>query len=177
MKRASGTAEVYNFAMSKKTVYLETSFVSYLTARPSRDLITAGHQAITHAWWETRRQEFELFISEVVIDEAKYGHPEAAEKRLTSLAGINLLDVTDEAIEFADRLIQNHAIPQKAATDALHISIACVSGINYLVTWNCKHIANAERYEAVNRICIENGYVAPIICTPEELLGEYHELE
>ena len=65
----------------------------------------------------------------------------------------------------------------KAATDALHISIACVSGINYLVTWNCKHIANAERYEAVNRLCIENGYIAPIICTPEELLGEYHELE
>ncbi len=94
-------------------------------------------------------------------------------KRLQMLDGIEVLNVTDEAIEFAARLIRAGAIPKQAATDALHVALACVNGIHYLLTWNCKHIANAERFEAIEAVCIESGYRPPIISTPEELTGEH----
>ncbi len=158
-------------AMNKQRVYLETSFVSYLASRPSRDVVTAGHQAITHQWWKERRHDFTLYISAPVTDEAAQGHPEAAEKRLAVLAPIESL-VVDEAITFAAVLIEAHAIPEKAAIDALHVAISCVYDIHYLLTWNCKHIANAERYRDIEKQCRDSGYIAPIICTPETLLGE-----
>lgn len=158
--------------MEKKSVYLETSFISYLTAKPSRDLITAGHQAITHQWWENRRDDFKLYVSEPVKDEAAQGNAEMAAKRLAVIEDIKFLAISDETIEFADILIKGHAIPPQAATtDALHVAVSCLSGINYLLTWNCKHIANAERYSDIVNLCLSHNYVAPIICTPEELLG------
>lgn len=163
--------------MEKKTVYLETSFISYLTSRPSNNIITAGHQAITRQWWEKRRDEFKLYVSEPVKNEAAQGNAEMAAKRLTVIDDIELLSVTDEAIDFGKILIKEHAIPAQAATDALHVAVSCVNGINYLLTWNCKHIANAERFADIERICLGHDYVAPIICTPEELLGDYYELE
>lgn len=92
-------------------------------------------------------------------------------ERLAVLDGIDVLNVTDEAIEFAARLLQQGAIPAKAATDALHVALACTNGIHYLLTWNCKHIANAERFDAIAAACLKNGYKSPIICTPDDLTG------
>jgi predicted nucleic acid-binding protein len=158
--------------MEKKTVYLETSVVSYLTNRASRDLIVVGHQTLTREWWERRRSDFTLYVSEPVLDEAGAGDPEAAAQRLSALDGIDVLNVTDEAIEFAAQLLQQGVIPAKAATDALHVALACINGIHYLLTWNCKHIANAENFDAIAAACLANGYQAPIICTPEELTGD-----
>lgn len=158
--------------MEKKTVYLETSVVSYLTSRPSRDLIVASHQAITREWWEQRRNSFTLYVSEPVLDEASGGDPEAATERLAALKELDVLSITDEVIGFAAQLLQLNVIPEKAAIDALHVSLACVNGIHYLLTWNCKHIANAERFDAIAAVCLENNYTSPIICTPEELIGD-----
>ena len=159
--------------MEKSSVYLETSFVSYLTAKPSRDLIVAAHQSITSDWWENQRQSFELFISQVVIDEAKLGDPQAAAKRLAALEVITHLDVSEEIITFANHLIDFKAIPKNEVRDAYHLSVACIHGVNYLLTWNCKHLANAEKREEIEQAGTQFGYRTPIICTPEELLGEF----
>ncbi len=158
-------------SMSKKSVYLETSFISYLTARPSRNLVTAAHQAITHEWWEMRRDRFELFISELVIIEAQRGDANAAERRLAALEGLPLLNLTVETEHLTEALLHHHAVPEKAVEDAAHIAVACASGMDYLLTWNCKHIANAECFRAIEDVCAEHGYLSPIICTPDELLG------
>ncbi len=159
-------------AMAKKSVYLETSFISYLTSRPSQNVVAAGHQEITRQWWDTRQQDFELFVSELVIEEAGKGHSEAAAKRLSSIADIALLDVTDEAITFANTLVEALVIPEKATADAMHVSIAAISGIHYLLTWNCRHIANVEIFESIGKLCTAHGYRAPMLCTPEQLLGD-----
>ena len=155
----------------KESVYVETTIVSYLTAWLSRDLIRAAHQQITQEWWQHRRLDFEIFVSEFVINEASLGDKVAAEKRLEALEGILLLDVNLEVEQLAKSLISNKALPAKSVTDALHISVAAVHGIDYLLSWNCKHIANAEMQKIIGKICQENGYNCPIICTPEELLG------
>lgn len=159
--------------MDKKTIYLETSVVSYLANRPSRDLIVAAHQAVTREWWERRRLDFTLFVSEPVLDEAGSGDADAAAQRLAVVDGIDVLRVTDAAIDLAERLLRSGAIPKEAAIDALHVALACVNGIHYLLTWNCKHIANAERFEEIQTVCVESGYKPPIICTPDELTGEH----
>jgi predicted nucleic acid-binding protein len=155
----------------KKTVYLETSFISYLTSRPSTDLITAGHQAITRQWWEKRRHGFELFSSELVLLEAQRGDPAAVERRFAVLTDLVSLDVSPAAEHLAALLMTQHAVPEKASEDALHIAVASVNRIHYLLTWNCKHIANAECFDSIERVCTEQGYTSPILCTPEELLG------
>ncbi len=157
--------------MNQPSVYLETSFISYLTAKPSRDIIVAAHQNLTLEWWEKRRQDFELFISQTVVDEAKQGDPEAATRRLKILEWIDFLDITEKVETFAYRLIDYKIIPANEMRDAVHIAVSCVHGVNYLLTWNCKHIANAEKHQKIGDVCTEFGYVSPIICTPEELLG------
>ncbi len=124
-------------------------------------------------WWENRRQDFELFISQVVIDEAKLGDPQAAAKRLKVLENIAHLDISKEIADFAiDNLIDNRVVPESELRDAIHIAISCVYGIDYLLTWNCKHIANAQKRKEIEEICTEFDYIFPVICTPEELLGE-----
>jgi predicted nucleic acid-binding protein len=152
-------------------VYIETSVVSYLTARPSRDLIVVAHQQLTQEWWDKRRPNFDLFISQLVIGEASAGDPQAAQQRLQALASIPLLALTPDARDLARELLSNGPLPQKAAEDALHIAVAAVHGIDYLLTWNCKHIANAEIMRKVAQICRANGYEPPVTCTPEELMG------
>jgi predicted nucleic acid-binding protein len=161
----------------RESVYIETTDISYLTAWLSRDLIRAAHQQITQEWWHNRRCDFELFISEFVINEAGSGDEKAAEERLTALEEIPLLDINSDVENLAKSLISEKALPTKAATDALHIAVAAVHGINYLLSWNCRHIANAEMQETIGRVCAENGYKCPIICTPEELLGGKYDLE
>jgi predicted nucleic acid-binding protein len=155
--------------MEKPAIYVETSVVSYLVARPSRDLIVAAHQQITVEWWRTQRQGYDLLTSQIVIEEARLGDPDTAKKRLAALEGLPLLDVNEEAIHLAQELITSHAVPEKAARDALHIAVACEGGVDYLLTWNCKHIANAKARSLIEQTCRTVGYAAPIMCTPEEL--------
>jgi predicted nucleic acid-binding protein len=154
----------------KPKVYLETTIISYLTARPSRDIIIAAHQELTNEWWENRMRRFDLYVSQLVIQEAKSGDKEAARKRLGILEPIPLLELNDKVISLA-RILMNEAIPPKAVEDALHIAVAAIHGMDYLLTWNCKHIANAEKEHAIAEVCRSNNFEPPIICTPEELMG------
>jgi len=171
-----GTQREYMMS-EKESVYIETTVVSYLTAWLSRDLIRAAHQQITQEWWKNRREDFEIFVSEFVISEASAGDREAAEKRLAALENIALLDVNSGVENLAKKLIADKALPPKAVTDALHIAVAAIHGIDYLLSWNCKHIANAEIHGAIEKVCEEQGCKCPKICTPEELLGGKHDLE
>jgi len=152
-------------------VYVETTIVSYLTARPSRDLILAAHQQITIEWWENRRADFDLYTSQFVIQESSAGEATMAQKRLDALDGIDLLAVSQEALDLARSLVEKGQIPEKAKVDALHIAVAASNGMDFLLTWNCKHIANAEMQNGIGKFCRAAGFEPPVICTPEELLG------
>ena len=156
-------------SVDKPSIYLETSLVSYLVAPPSRDLIVAAHQQLTVDWWQGQRGGYDLFISQVVVEEVRAGDPQLAARRVAIIDGIAMLQISESAIQLADNLVKCHAVPQKAAQDALHIAIACANGMSYLLTWNCKHIANARMRGAIDMVCRQSGYVPPIICTPEEL--------
>jgi predicted nucleic acid-binding protein len=156
----------------KPIIYLETTIISYLTARPSRDLIIAAHQQITQEWWDTQRNHYNLYVSQLVINEASKGDSAASERRLAVLNSIPLLALSEPAITLSEQFILHHAVPKQAVEDALHIALATIHGVDYLLTWNCKHIANAERWSAIADVCNQQGYDPPIICTPEGLLGE-----
>jgi len=151
-------------------VYIETTFVSYLTARPSRDLIVAGHQQITHEWWDTRRGDYELCVSQLVFQEAGDGDAQAAQERLDVLATMTMLEIKEEAVELAEELVQAGALPAKAGNDALHIAVVAIHRVPYLLTWNCRHMANATMRAQIESVCASKGFKAPIICTPEEML-------
>ncbi|MEW5768070.1 MAG: type II toxin-antitoxin system VapC family toxin [bacterium] len=155
----------------RKKVYIETSIVSYLTGRPSRNLFAAAWQSLTVEWWEKRRKIFEVFVSELVIEEAGRGDPELSQRRLKAIEGIPLLKLTDSAVELSKKLISEGALPTKATDDALHIALSTVHNIDYLLTWNCRHIDNAETKPLVRSVIIANGYNYPEICTPQELIG------
>lgn len=150
-------------------VYIETTFVSYLTARPSRDVVIAGHQQITHEWWDQYRGDYELCVSQLVLQEARAGDSQAATERLDVLKNMVLLDTTEEAVALAEELVQAGALPVKAGDDALHIAVAATQNISFLLTWNCRHMANATIRPLIETVCAGKGYKAPIICTPEEL--------
>ena len=154
----------------KERVYIETTFISYLIARPSRDLIVAGHQQVTHDWWDHGRGDYELCISQLVVQEAGQGDPQAVAERLAVLATMTVLEITDEAVELAEGLVQAGALPRKAANDALHIAVAAIHRVSYLLTWNCRHMANATMRVPIETVCAGKGCKAPIICTPEEIM-------
>ena len=156
----------------KSRVYLETTIPSYLTSRSSRDLIIAGHQQVTRERWERRRDTFQLYLSQLVIDEVSAGDPDAAREPLKALRDLPLLAITPEVTELASGILDSGKIPRKAATDAAHIAIAAVHGMDFLVTWNCVHIANAMNARSLASICREHGCDCPVICTLEELMGE-----
>lgn len=155
----------------KRKVYLETSVISYLTARPSKTILGAAHQQLTLAWWETRNQ-YELLVSESVMRECGAGDPSAANKRLAVLTDIPLLLIGEQALVIAEALVEQGIVPSKAAEDALHIAVATVYGVDYLLTWNCRHIANPEIQRGIAAYLEQIGLFLPFICTPEELLGE-----
>jgi predicted nucleic acid-binding protein len=154
----------------KPKVYLETTVISYLTAAPSRDIVQVAHQQITREWWD-RRKDFDLFVSQAVITEAGRGDSAAAARRLATLEDVSVLEVTEDASRLAEAFIEQHALPAKAAVDALHIAVAVVMGMDYVLTWNCTHIANAAIRPRIEDACRKLGYEAPVICTPEELMG------
>ena len=156
----------------KPKVYLETSIISYLTAFPSNDVITAGHQLTTLSWWNNHRVNFEIIVSELVIQEASLGNVQMAEKRLAIIKDLDILAITDEARDLAKTLLSKKAVPEKAAADALHIAAAAVEKIDFLTTWNFKHIANAKMQVKIEEAIRAAGYEPSHICTLEELSGE-----
>jgi len=158
-------------------VYIETSIISYLAAHPSRDVITAGHQQTTHEWWANERNDFSVYASALVLREASAGDTAAAAARLQWLNGIQLLSITPEAERLSELLIQRAALPSKAAADALHIATAAFHRASFLLTWNCKHIANAVKRPLIERVCREAGFEPPILCTPDELFGDQTNVE
>ena len=154
----------------KATVYLETSIIGYLTSRPSRDLITAANQQLTHEWWTDHRESFDIFISQFVIDECGEGDAVAAQERLEVLTDIRQLDTIEDVENVAEELVKQVPLPEKAGVDALHIAVATVHGMEYLLTWNCTHIANAALRPQIEAVCRSFGYEPPTICTPQELM-------
>ena len=162
--------------MDKKTVYIETSIVSYLTARPSSDLLAAAWQKVTVDWWETQRSRFELYTSDLVLEEAGRGNTEAAARRLEALTGIPLLAFADVVRALSKALIQEGALPAKAVGDSLHIALSATHGIDYLLTWNYRHIDNAETKPIIRSACAVNGHTCPEICTPQELMGVFKDV-
>ncbi len=156
----------------KAKVYLETSLVSYLTSNPSRDIVVASRQQITQIWWDTQRTRFTLYISPFVIQEASDGDPNAVKKRLSIIRHFPLLEVNEEILALAHNLLNDKAVPEKSTGDALHLAIAAFYRMDYLLTWNYKHLANAEKRYLITRTIQSNGYSSPIICTPDELMGE-----
>ena len=154
------------------TVYLETSIFSYLTARVPKDRIVAGKIEVTHKWWTDARSRFDLVTSEFVTEEAADGDPEAAAARLKLIADVKIAPVDERVADLAAALISGHALPAKARVDATHIAVAAVNGIAYLLTWNCRHLANARLRSKIVQACKELGYSAPTICTPIDLLEE-----
>jgi len=155
----------------KPTVYVETTIPSYLTAWPSRDLVWAAHQQITREWW-ARRDGFDLYSSRLVIQECQAGDAQAAADRLAALAGISLLEQGTDVGELAESLMRGVPLPEKAAADALHIATAAFHGMEYLLTWNCTHIANVSLRPQIEAVCRASGFEPPLICTPEELPTE-----
>jgi predicted nucleic acid-binding protein len=153
----------------KPRAYLETSLISYLVGRLSRDVIVLGNQELTREWWLSRRTSYELFVSEIVIREAILGDPRVAQQRMEIMEGLPILAVTEEAERLAPLLLRSAGLSRNAETDALHVAVATVHGMEYLLTWNCTHIANASLRRAVERQCRLMGYEPPVICTPQEL--------
>ncbi|MBU2601067.1 MAG: type II toxin-antitoxin system VapC family toxin [Actinobacteria bacterium] len=156
----------------KPLVYIETSVVSYLASRPSRDLVTAAHQELTRQWWDERSQHFELVISELVEQEATRGDAAASRERMATIEHLAILSMDDDAVLLAEHLVASGLVPRESAADALHIAVAAVNGVDYLLTWNHKHIANASHRHRIEAVVEEVGYACPVICTPEELMED-----
>ncbi len=154
-----------------RTVYVETSVVSYLTARSTNSLLAAAWQSASIEWWDMHRPRFELCTSALTIEEAGRGHQEAAARRLETLDGISMLPITEAVIALADALIREQALPASAQNDAIHIAVSAVHDVDYLLTWNFRHLANAETRPLIREVCERHGYNSPEICTPSELMG------
>lgn len=156
--------------MPKPTVYVESTVMSYYTARASRDLIVAAHQEITREWWEQALPQFDAFISEFVLEEIGRGDAEAATKRLSVSEGFPILEVSQAVADLAEKYLTVLPIPDRARADAYHLATAVFHGMDYLVTWNCTHIAAGRIIAAVDAVNAGLDYATPVICTPEELM-------
>jgi predicted nucleic acid-binding protein len=157
------------------TVYLETSIVSYLRQKPSTQVVLAARQLLTHQWWNDERSNYQLVASQLVIDEASAGNPSLAAERLQLLAGIPLLQLDPVIADIADEIMSRAILPEKARTDALHIATVAHHRIQYLLTWNCSHIANARILPRIHDVLNDLLIPIPVICTPEEMVGNDSE--
>lgn len=154
----------------RPSVYVETSVIGYLAMRPSALVAIAGNQQITREFWDDHRSRFDLFVSLAVVDECLAGNAAAAAERDTYLRGIPVLDVNEDVLSLAQSVMVGVPLPEKADVDSVHIAVAAVNGLDYLVTWNCKHLANPALRGKIEAVCRAAGYVAPVICTPLELI-------
>ncbi len=159
------------------TVYIETSIVSYLLQRPSSQVVMAARQVLTHQWWREERGKYELVTSQYVLDEASAGDPAVAGERLRLLNGIPLLPLDAQIGVIAKEIMSRAILPPKASIDALHIAAVARHEIQYLLTWNCKHIANAMLLPRIHAVLRDLEYPIPIICTPEEMVEHDSEEE
>ena len=155
----------------KPTVYIETTIPSLLTARPSRDVELAAQQIATREWWETRREDFDLFVSPEVLSEAGQGDAEAARMRLEAIAALPVLAVSEDVEALTRRILTTGLIPPRATRDAAHIAFASVYGMDFLLTWNCRHIHNAMISRRLSEVCTAMGSTLPVLCTPRELMA------
>ena len=154
------------------TIYIETTIVGYLTARSANDVIFLARQELTRRWWD-RRRKYDLYVSQFVLDEASAGDTTAAAERMALLDGLQLLDAGHPDVDrLADLLIDRHLLPSKARTDAQHVAVATVFGVEYLITWNCRHIANADRLPSIYSTLRGEGFDPPLIVTPEEFSND-----
>lgn len=156
----------------KPTVYIESSVVSYYCARPARDVIILAHQELTRYWWKSCLCDYAPFISAFVLEEISMGDSEAARKRLQSVASFPQLPIIPEIEPLFALYVKELQLPERAYRDALHIAMASAHHVDYLVTWNCAHIANAAVRRKLARINMIEGIGIPVICTPEELTNE-----
>jgi predicted nucleic acid-binding protein len=156
-------------------VYLETSIISYLRQKPSTQVVLAARQLLTHQWWNDERSNYQLVASQLVIDEASAGNPSLAAERLQLLAGIPLLQLDPVIADIADEIMSRAILPEKARTDALHIATVAHHRIQYLLTWNCSHIANARILPRIHDVLNDLLIPIPVICTPEEMVGNDSE--
>lgn len=150
-------------------VYIETSVISYLTSKPSRDVVVAAKQQLTREWWSPGRGDVDVYISDLVVAEVRRGDPDAAQARVAAAGDLPVLEATEAARSIAHELVGRGAVPENAAADALHIGIATAEGMDFLVTWNFAHLANAHMRTRIAAVTNELGYRCPVICTPEEL--------
>ena len=153
-----------------QTLYIESTVISYYTARRRRDLIAAAHQEITLDWWEKALPLFEPFVSQIVYDEISRGDPEAAQQRMSVIQSFKVLEMMPEVVSLAGIYYEALEIPEKARNDSFHLALAVHHGVDFLVTWNCTHIAAGRVRGIVEALNDERGYQTPIICTPEELM-------
>ena len=154
----------------RRSAYIETTVIGYLAMRSSRDVRVAANQLSSREWWDVHRPEFDIFVSQFVIDECEQGDSSAASERRIYLNDIPVLDMNDNVETLAEEISNELQIPPKARIDAFHISMAAVHGIQFLLTWNCKHIANPENRPKIERACCDRGIEPPLICTPFDLL-------
>ena len=159
------------------TVYVETSIISYLRQKPSTQVVLAARQLLTHQWWNDERRNYGLVASQFVIDEASAGDPTLAAERLQLLTGIPLLPLDPVIADIADEIMSRAILPEKARTDALHIATVAHHRIQYLLTWNCRHIANARILPRIHDVLIDLLIPVPVICTPEEMVGNDSEID
>ena len=153
-------------------LYIETSIISYLVARPSNNLISAARQKITYDWWNTERNKYNIFISELVLAECSRGDERAVKLRINVAKEIKVLKITKECIELAELFFRKALLPEKARDDALHVAIATHYQMDFLLTWNCRHLANAHFIRKLQKISFDEGLVVPTICTPQEIINE-----
>lgn len=155
--------------MARPTAYIETTVIGHLVGRILADPIVAGRQTVTRQWWPTAIAQYRLIVSKVVADECAAGDSEAAKERLAVLDSLEFIATSPSVDELARRLMSEFAVPKTEPRDAVHISLAAVNGLEYLVTWNFKHIVNPTTRSAIERVCRDAGFVPPMICTPDEL--------
>lgn len=160
-----------------QSLYVETTIPSYLAARPSRDALVLVRQQLTRHWWDCFRHDYELYVSDLVLTEIQRGNKEFAINRERYIADLSILAVTDAAAELADTLLARVPMPAKAAADAVHIAVAVLNGIDMVLTWNCRHLANPFIRRRIEEECSALGHIPPIICTPEDLLSYEDDTE
>ena len=154
------------------TVYIETTIVSYLVAKPSRDPVLAAHQQLTRQWWQDQRSAYHCLVSDEVLKESARGDASHAWLRLEALQDFPTLSITAEVEVLAEAVLQSGSLPPAARSDAIHVAVATLAGIEFLLTWNCRHLANPHLQKQLRALMLARGLTLPEICTPIELGGQ-----